>query len=155
MSLPPGPDVHPVILMWRWIRTPFELMKECHERFGEIFTLALPFTDKVGLVAIADTNAIKDIFGFGPDEAHAGEANIVLKPFLGQHSLLLLDGSAHLRHRKMILPAFHGERMLAYGRTMMDVALGTIDRFPMRRKFAVHGPMQSLTLQIIIRTVFG
>src|SRR5678816_1665168 len=114
MSLPPGPDVHPVILMWRWIRTPFELMKECHERFGEIFTLALPFTDKVGLVAIADTNAIKDIFGFGPDEAHAGEANIVLKPFLGQHSLLLLDGSAHLRHRKMILPAFHGERTVSY-----------------------------------------
>jgi len=155
MSLPPGPESHPVVLMWRWIRTPFELMNECHERFGDTFFLALPFTDKLGLVTISDPKAIKDVFGFGPDEAHAGEANIVLKPFLGKHSLLLLDGASHLRHRKMILPAFHGERMLAYGRTMMDVAMNAIDSFPMQRKFPVHGPMQSITLKIIIRTVFG
>ena len=155
MPLPPGPDLHPAILMWRWIRTPFELLEGCQARFGDVFTVNLPFNDKIGLVAIADPSAIKEIFGFGPDEAHAGEANIVLRPFLGHHSLLLLDGAAHLRHRKMILPAFHGERMLAYGRTMMDLALETIERFPMRRPFPVHGAMQSLTLQVIVRTVFG
>ncbi len=141
--------------MWRWIRTPFELLQSCHARFGDIFTINLPFNENIGLVAIADPAAIKEIFSLGPDEAHAGEANIVLRPFLGHNSLLLLDGDAHIRHRKMILPAFHGERMLAYGRTMMDLARAAIERMPMGRPFPVHTPMQSLTLQIIVRTVFG
>jgi cytochrome P450 len=154
MPLPPGPDVNAVLLMWRWIRTPFELLEEMHARFGDMFTLPLPMTP-TGLTAIADPSAIKGIFGLGPDEAHAGEANIVLKPFLGTHSLLLLDGQAHLRHRKMILPPFHGERMLAYGQTMIDLANDVVDRFPIGRPFRLHTPMQSLTLEIIVRTVFG
>ena len=98
---------------------------------------------------------VKDVFALGPDEGHAGKANIVLKPFLGEHSLLLLDGAEHLRQRKMILPAFHGERMHAYGRAMLDLAHDSIDRFPLGRRFAVHERMQAVTLQIIIRTVFG
>jgi len=60
---------------------------------------------------------------------------------VGQHSLLLLDGAEHLRQRKMILPAFHGERMHAYGRTMLDVAHQSIDGWPLGHPFPVHRPM--------------
>lgn len=147
-----------MLTMARWIRTPFRLLDETQRRYGDVFTLPLPFApnaEKAALVAVADPAIIKEVFALGPDEAHAGEANIVLKPFLGVHSLLLLDGAAHLRHRKMILPAFHGERMLAYGRTMMELADDAIDRMPVGRPFRVHGPMQSLTMEVIVRTVFG
>jgi cytochrome P450 len=154
MGFPPGPNVNPYVLMWRWIRRPFELLESVHAEFGDVFTLPLPLADN-GLVSITDTNAIKEVFGFGPTEAHAGEANVVLKPFLGAHSLLLLDGQAHLRHRKMILPAFHGERMQAYGRTMIDLASAMVDRLPVGRPLRAHNPMQKLTLDIIVRTVFG
>jgi cytochrome P450 len=71
------------------------------------------------------------------------------------HSLLLLDGAEHLRQRKMMLPAFHGERMHAYGRSMIQLAHQSIDRWPVGQSFAVHAPMQQVTLQVIIRTVFG
>src|SRR5450432_2704070 len=118
MSYPPGPDTHPMLQLWQWIRTPFELLARCKAEFGDTFTIRLPMMPG-GLVAIADPAAIKEVFGFGPDEAHAGEANIVLKPFLGSHSLLLLDGAPHIRHRKLMLPAFHGERMQAYGGAMI------------------------------------
>ncbi|HSQ62915.1 MAG TPA: cytochrome P450 [Polyangiaceae bacterium] len=154
MPLPPGPATLPAVLLWRWIRHPFELMDHCHARYGDIFKLRF-FMLPQGLVVLSDPLDIKKVFALGPDEAHAGEANIVLRPFLGEHSLLSLDGAEHLRHRKMILPAFHGERMHAYGRTMMELARDSIDRWPVGRRFAVHRPMQSITLQVILRTVFG
>lgn len=89
------------------------------------------------------------------DLAHAGEANAVLHPFLGRHSLLLLDGPEHLRQRKMMLPAFHGERMQAYGRAMMDLTHHAVDAWPLGRAFPVHRSMQSIALQVILRAVFG
>jgi cytochrome P450 len=154
MPLPPGPDAPAALQMLKWIRTPFEMMDDCRARFGDAFSMRVPGVPG-GFVVLSDPLAVKDLFALGPDEGHAGKANIVLKPFLGEHSLLLLDGTEHLRQRKMMLPAFHGERMQAYGRAMLDAAHVTIDRFPVGRSFPVHGPMQSATLQIIIRTVFG
>jgi cytochrome P450 len=108
-----------------------------------------------GIVVLSDPTAVKDLFGLGPDEGHAGKANFVLKPLVGEHSLLLLDGAEHLRQRKMMLPAFHGERMHAYGRAMLDVTNDSIERWPVGRAFPIHKPMQSITLQVILRTVFG
>ncbi len=107
------------------------------------------------VVILSNPDAVKDIFALGPDQGHAGKANFVLKPVVGEHSLLLLDGAEHLRQRKMMLPAFHGERMHAYGRTMLELSHQGIDRLPVGRRFSVHRPMQAVTLQIILRTVFG
>jgi cytochrome P450 len=140
--------------MLRWIRTPFELLERSQADFGDAFTIRLPMMPN-GITAISDPAAIKEIFGLGPDDAHAGEANVVLKPFLGSHSLLLLDGAQHLRHRKLLLPPFHGERMHAYGRTMIDLTHDTVDALPVGRTFPIHTATQSLTIQIIVRTVFG
>lgn len=152
--MPPRVEWPPLYVMWRWIRTPFAVLEQAQARHGDVFTMPFPVVPG-GLTAIADPALIKDVFGLGPDEAHAGEANTILKPFLGPNSLLMLDGQQHLRHRKMILPSFHGERMLAYGRTMIDLAHEMVDALPVGRPFPAHRPMQSLTLGVILRTVFG
>jgi cytochrome P450 len=153
MALPPGPTLAPALQTVRWIRKPFDLMDECQARFGDTFTLRLaPFG---AMVFFSDPEAVKDIFALGPDEGHAGKANFVLRPFVGNHSLLVLDGAEHLRQRKMMLPSFHGERMQAYGLTMTQLAHDSIDRWPIGEAFAAHRPMQSVTLQVIVRTVFG
>jgi cytochrome P450 len=154
MSLPAGPSTPPAIQVLRWIRTPFRVLDHCHAKFGDNFTLRLPQMPR-GIVIVSDPLAVKDVFGLGPDEGHAGKANFVLKPVVGEHSLLLLDGAEHLRQRKMILPAFHGERMHAYGRTMLEATHDSIDTWPLGRAFPVHKPMQAITLQVILRTVFG
>src|SRR5260370_16318552 len=154
MSLPPPAEGCLPIQTIRWINNPFQVMSEHQARYGDAFTIRLPAMP-APLVLVSDPDVVKQVFALGPDEGHAGKANAVLKPFLGQHSLLLLDGSEHLRQRKMMLPAFHGERMHAYGRTMMDLAHDSIDRWPVGRPFAAHRPMQSTTLQVIIRTVFA
>src|SRR5580692_1313399 len=154
MPLPPGPDTHPVLQMIRWVRNPLPVMEQAHRRFGDTFTMRLAGIPEP-LVLVSHPEVIKEVFALGPDQAHAGKANLVLKPFLGVHSLLLLDGAEHLRQRKMMLPAFHGERMQAYGRTMLDVAEDAIDDFPLGRAFPAHRPMQTITLEVIIRNVFG
>ena len=69
--------------------------------------------------------------------------------------MLLLDGREHLRQRRLMLPSFHGERMRAYGETMAEVAERHIARWPVGRSFSVHPTMQAITLEIILRTVFG
>ncbi|HEY8089413.1 MAG TPA: cytochrome P450, partial [Polyangiaceae bacterium] len=151
---PPGPSSPPALQVLRWIRTPFELLEECQARFGDAFTLRLP-RSPTGVVVVSDPAAVKDVFGLGPEEGHAGKAYWVLKPLVGEHSLLLLDGAEHLRQRKMILPAFHGERMHAYGRTMLDATDDAVDAMLLGRAFPVHRSTQAITLQVILRTVFG
>jgi cytochrome P450 len=152
MSLPPGLEGVQALNVLRWLRDPFRVLDECHRQFGDAFTMKLLGYQ---LVIVSDPEVVKEVFALGPDEGHAGKANFILKPFLGDGSLLLLDGAEHLRHRKMILPAFHGERMHAYGRTMIELANDSIDRWPVGTAFPVHRPMQAITLQVIIRTVFG
>jgi cytochrome P450 len=154
MAIPPGPTAPAVLQVLRWMRDPFRVMKECQARFGDAFTMRLPGV-RTGVTVLADPLAVKDVFAMGPDEGHAGKANFVLRPVLGNHSLLLLDGAEHLRQRKMILPAFHGERMTAYGRTMIDLTDRSIDGWPVGVPFPVHGPMLAITLEVILRTVFG
>jgi cytochrome P450 len=154
MPLPLGPALHPALQTLHWIRRPFDFLEESHAAFGDAFTLRLTVFPRP-VVILSHPDAVKDVFALGPEDAQAGKANGILKPFLGEHSVLMLDGAEHLRQRKMLLPAFHGERMGAYGRSMLDLAHETIDRMPVGERFAVHAPMQGITLEVILRTVFG
>jgi cytochrome P450 len=104
----------------------------------------------------SDPDAIKTIFTGDEEDLRAGEANYRLEPILGKHSLLILDGREHLRERRLLQPPFHGDRMLAYGVVMRDIAAAAVDRWPTTgRPFAVHPQMQGITLDVILRTVFG
>ena len=69
--------------------------------------------------------------------------------------MLLLDGAEHLRERKLLLPPFHGERMRAYERVMTEAADTAIDSWPVGREFTLIPSMRSLTLDVILRAVFG
>jgi cytochrome P450 len=86
----------------------------------------------------------------------AGEANAtILEPIVGPHSVLVLDGPEHLRQRKLILPAFHGDRMRAWEATVRGITRTEIARWPVGKPFALRPAMQSITLEVIVRVVFG
>ncbi|HEY2516625.1 MAG TPA: cytochrome P450 [Polyangiaceae bacterium] len=148
------PDTGPVAALevLRWLRDPFRVLEYAQARHGDAFTLRIP---RMPVVLLSKPEAIKDIFALSADDADAGKSNAMLKPFVGEHSILVLDGAEHLRQRKMMLPAFHGQRMQAYGRTMLEVTDDAIDRLPIGRAFPAHEPMQAVALQIILRNVFG
>jgi len=152
-TLPPGPRSPRLVQVMRWIRQPIPLMKECAERYGDGFTLRFPGFPP--LVFFSAPAAIKEIFTADPEDLRAGEANVILEPLVGRHSLLRLDGAAHHRERRLLMPPFHGERMRVYGQVMRAIADEIIDGWPLGRSFPVHPEMQRITLEVILRTVFG
>jgi len=128
-------------------------MEDAARRYGDMFTLRI--THEGTWVFVSDPDAVRQIFTGDPRLLHAGEANIVLLPVLGSHSVLLLDDDAHMAQRKLMLPSFHGERMRSYEQTMADVAARAIEQWPAGVAMPAWPTMQAITLEVIMRTVFG
>ncbi len=152
-SLPPGPRGPNALVAMRFLLRGPQFLESCRDRYGDVFTIRLN-TGRTVVIA-GDPAIVKEVFQGSPDDLHAGAGNVVLKPILGGRSVLLLDGPEHLRQRRLMLPPFHGERMRAYGETMTAVAERHIAGWPVGRSFSVHPTMQAITLEIILRTVFG
>lgn len=153
MALPPGPSTHHLIQTWHWIQAPYKFLADCAASYGEIFKIRLAGFGTAAVVSNPDT--IKEVFASSPDALLGGKSNAVLRPFVGDNSLLVLDGREHHRQRKLLMPSFHGERMEAYGQTMLDLADSAIDAWPMHQVFKLHPEMQAVTLRVILRTIFG
>jgi cytochrome P450 len=129
-------------------------MEECARKYGDCFTIRFP-TSPDPLVFFSDPDAVKEIFTGDPEQLRAGEANVIVRPFLGDYSLIVLDGVRHQRERRLMMPPFHGERMYVYGTVMREITDRTIDAWPVGQPFAIHPHMQQITLNVILRTVFG
>ena len=152
MALPPGPD-NRLVTTWRWLREPFEFLDEQRSRFGDAFTMRLPGLPP--LVVFSNPEAVKQIFTDDGETMLAGKFNLSLRAFLGEQSVLMLDGKEHLRIRRLLLPPFHGERMQAYGRAMIALTQASMAEWPRKKPFALHDRFQAITLRVIVRTVFG
>ncbi|HXE46026.1 MAG TPA: cytochrome P450 [Conexibacter sp.] len=152
-TLPPGPKGPSALVAARFLLRGPHFLDECRDRYGDVFTIRLN-TGRTVVIA-GDPAITKEVFQGGGEDLHAGAGNVILKPILGAGSLLLLDGSEHLRQRRLMLPSFHGERMRAYGETMTEVAERYVGRWQAGESYPAHPTMQAITLEIILRTVFG
>ncbi len=153
MSLPPGPPKVAPYFAMRWLRDPFAMMADCRARYGETFTVHLGVLPP--MVMVSQPDHVREVFASGGDDMHAGKLATGLRPFLGERSLLVLDGPAHRRMRRLLMPPFQGERMEHYGAQMVDITHASVDAWPLGQAFPVHRPMQSITMEVILRTVFG
>jgi cytochrome P450 family 135 len=151
--IPPGPTASRLRQTVRWIYRPGAMLEDSQRRYGDMFTLRIAHEGT--WVFLAHPDMVKQVFTGDPRVLHAGEANIVVQPFLGDQSVLLLDEAAHMSQRKLMLPPFHGERMRSYERTMAEVAAAEIESWPVGQPYAVRPAMQRITLEVIMRTVFG
>jgi cytochrome P450 len=139
--------------MWEWIARPVPFLERCRRRYGDFFTVRFPVAK---IVFVSNPETIKEIFTGDPDILHAGEANATpLEPLMGKSSVLLLDGPEHMRQRKLMLPSFHGERIQRYGDLMREIAEEEIRRWPVGDPFPLRPRTQAITLEIIMRAVFG
>ena len=151
--MPPRPDLSGFMMNAGFMLTPTRFLDACHRRCGDYFTLR-PTPDRE-VVFTVDPAAVEKVFKGDPNLLYAGEGNVSLAPILGPGSVLLLDGPEHLRHRRLLLPPFHGERMRNYGAVMNEVADRHVAAWPRGERFAVLPSMQSVTLEVIMRAVFG
>jgi cytochrome P450 len=151
--LPPGPSSHPLVQTLRWSFRPLPFMHECRERFGDSFSVRfLGF--ETPMTMISDPEAIKALYA---ERAHGlpPGRTFALGPILGSRSLLLLEGDEHLARRKVMLPPFHGERMRSYEPVVAEIVDAEIDSWPLGEELPIHPRMQAVTLEAILRVVFG
>jgi len=152
-TLPPGPSQTVLRQSLAWGFRPRPFLDRCRREFGDMFTIRL---GQVGpVVMLAHPDHIKEVFTGDPEVFHAGEANVILRPSLGRHSVLLLDDAQHMRQRKLLLPPFHGERMQRYGELMREIAERDIAGWPRGVAFRLHTHTQDVTMRIIVEAVFG
>jgi len=153
-EFPPGPRLPTAVQAFRLWRDPIRFLLGLRRRYGDVFSVNFPSFPR--LVYVADPALAKQVFSGDPHRFHAGEANAtVLEPALGPHSVLILDEEEHMRQRKLLLPPFHGESIRAYGGQIREIADREIDRWPVGREFALRPRTQRITLDVILRTVFG
>ena len=150
---PPGPRLPRAAATAAWLRWPFALMRRCAERYGKPFSLRLLGFPE--LVVVYTPETMKAVFADDGETLAAGKFNQSLAAMLGDKSVLMLDGREHMRHRKLLLPPFHGERMERYGQAMLEATDAAIDGWRVGDTFSLHPSTQDITLRVIIRTVFG
>lgn len=152
-TLPPGPRYPVLFQSVAFWKRPRAFLERCRARYGKRFTIQLVGTPK--FVMLSDPADVKEVFAAPPDVLHPGEGARVLEPVVGKKSVILLDEDAHLEQRKLMLPAFHGERMERLSGLMREVAEREVESWPRDETIELHPRMQRLTLEIILRAVFG
>ena len=127
--------------------------ERCRARYGKRFTLRMVSTPP--FVHLSDPDEVKQVFTAPPEVLHPGEGARILEPVVGRNSLILLDEGTHLSQRKLMLPAFHGEKMQRLTGLMEDVTERELARWPKDVPTPLHPRLQALTLEVILRAVFG
>ena len=152
-QLPPGPSAPSWFQTLNWQTRPLAFFERCRAEHGKRFTVRLLATPPI--VFVSDPEEIKQVFTAPPDVLHPGEGARILEPILGKNSVILLDEGDHISQRKLMLPAFHGERMKRLTALMTEVSEREVDTWPSDRPIEAHPRFQALTLEIILRAVFG
>ena len=152
-ELPAGPSQPSVIQTIGWWARPISFLERSRARYGNRFTIRLLATPP--FVMIADPDQVKEIFTTDPTVLHPGEGARILEPVVGRNSVILLDEGEHLSQRKLMLPAFHGEKMQRLASTMQEVAEQEASTWPLDQPVVLHPRFQALTLEVILRAVFG
>lgn len=154
VRLPPGPRLPNLLQAVLALSAPAVLFPAAAKRYGVPFTLTmLPQRRKI--VAVAEPAQVKDVFAGSPSVFHAGKGNDLLRPLLGEHSLLLQDGDEHARARRLLAPAFGRREIAGYRGLVEEVTAQQLDRWPRSGRVRAHVLLNELTLEVILRVVFG
>ena len=152
-TLPPGPRVPVTFQTIGWWIRPTAYVQRLRDRYGSRFTLRL--LGQPTFVTLSDPEDLRVLFAAPPDVLHPGEGARLLEPIVGANSVILLDEDPHLEQRRLMLPAFHGERMQRLTGLMSELTDRELDDWPTDTPVALHERLQGLTMEIILRAVFG
>ncbi|MYR04920.1 cytochrome P450 [Gordonia sp. SID5947] len=150
-ALPPGPRLPAVVQGLGFVARRRQTLAAFAERYGPVFTLRIPLFGKV--VVIADPTLAKQLFTTPTDQAANVRPN--LGRILGDGSMFALEGTDHRSRRKLLTPPLHGRRIKQYESVVAEEFAAEARTWPMGTEFATLEPMMRVTLNVILRTVFG
>jgi cytochrome P450 len=153
-GLPPGPRWPVWLQSAALLRFRHQFVPHMWRRYGDVFTVRVVPGGRP-LVLFTRPEHAKEIFAGDPEVFHAGKGNAILGPIMGEHSLLLQDSSEHKRARALLMPAFNGHALRGYRSLVEEVARDEVARWQPGEEFRSLDRMNALTLEVILRVVFG
>lgn len=130
---------------------PMRLKHKLAAQYGDLFTTHTPLGP---IIQATDPQNIRAILTADSDNFDVFAKDFIA-PFMGPSSILISSGSPHARARKLLMPPFHGARMRAYGETIRTVTKEKLATWELGKPFAAERAMAAISLEVIIRTVFG
>jgi len=152
IRLPPSPPRLPKIVQgvgYAFFRRQF--VTRMTATYGEAFTIKVPLFGN--MVVVTDPALAKQVFTASPEEL--GNIKPSLARIFGPGSVFALEGAEHRRRRKLLTPPFHGKAMKKYESIVEEETLREIASWPEGRPFETLEPMSRITLNIILRAIFG
>ncbi|WP_375480499.1 cytochrome P450 [uncultured Jatrophihabitans sp.] len=152
-QLPPGPRLPALIQSILFLTHNPWIAPRWQRRYGDVFTITVAPAGRA--VVLNRPEHIREVFAGAADTFHAGEGNAILGPIMGEHSVLLIDEEAHRVARKRIMAAFRGESISGWAPIVEQLAAERVAEWPVREPFAVHPRLNDISLEVILRIVFG
>jgi cytochrome P450 len=152
-ELPPGsrlPKAVQTFVLWK---SPLTHLERCRHRYGSRFTINV--TSHPPLVFLSDPDDIRAMLTAPADVLHPGEGGATIAPIVGESSFMLLDEDEHLNGRRIVLPAFHAKVVQQHGELVAEVARREVASWPRETPFALHPRLRAMTLEVVLRTIFG
>lgn len=155
MTRPPKLNIPSLVQKFKWVSDPVGYMETAAQKHPDIFTAeVIGFGGE--LIFINHPQGIQQLLTQDRQQFFAsGKENAILKPLLGDYSIVMLEGNTHRKRRKLLLPPFHGERMQAYSQLIWDLTDNIFAQLPMNRTFTARKITQEISLQVILEAVYG
>lgn len=135
-------------------RDPVRFLERCRRRYGPVFRIKFPGAPPVAY--ITDPSLARELYSHDGDGNRAGEARApYLSPLVGEHSVLCLEGDEWRRQRRLLAPPLHGQRVAEWQEQIAEIAAREIDSWPAGEEIELRPRMQRITLEVILRVVFG
>jgi cytochrome P450 len=152
-ELPPGPHAPGWVQTSQWMFRPIEFMERCRKRYGPIFTIRLGPAQNV--VMVGTPELAKQVMAGNPSVLRAGDTNGIFRPVVGSNSILLLDGDAHMRQRKIMLPGFGASHANEFVDQVREITERRIAGWKVGQRLKLHEEMEAVSFASIMRVVFG
>lgn len=149
VRLPPAVSLPRIIQGAAVLVNPPRAFEYARQRHGAVFSASLPLFGNT--VVLSDPDLIKDLFTAGD----LVQTITNLGDVIGPGSTFSLNGAPHLARRKLLMPALHGKRMQVYEQIIREEAARELSTWPTATPFATLPSMMRITLNAILRAVFG
>jgi cytochrome P450 len=151
-SFPPGPVDFSASRTLQMARDPLPIVLAAYERYGPVFSLRILHQQQIWALGPEANHQIlvTDARKFHWREGGFGD----LIPLLGD-GLLTIDGDYHRRARRIMLPAFHRERIAAATGTMIEEAELALRDWRPGEVVDVYHWARTLAMRVAMRALLG
>lgn len=151
-DLPLGPKMPSLVWQIQILFNTLDTLKTCHDRYGDTFRL--PYENFIAL-CVSSPTGLQSIFSASPEVLSSHQRGGVFDLVLGERSLVFLEGREHQRHRRILMPPFHGESLQQWSYEICRITQFVLDQPQYRSVLPVRAALKEIALRVILQILLG